>query len=91
MHDDILLADGFDDALLGITSHNIAVYDINKCITILEKQGMSLDGAIDYFYYNVEGSYVGKQTPIWLHTGEGSSDLLGDYPQNNLRIYKAEA
>jgi len=26
---------------------------------------MSLEDALDYFRYNVSGSYVGEKTPIW--------------------------
>jgi hypothetical protein len=91
MYDDILLADGFNDALLGISSKNIAIYDVDKCITILEKQGMSQDDAVEYFYFNVEGSYVGEQTPIWIHTDKAKDILLEESPKSKLRIYKAEA
>ena len=47
--------------------------------------------AIEYFYYNVEGSYVGEQTPIWIYSDEGKDILLEESPRSNLRIYKGEA
>jgi hypothetical protein len=28
---------------------------------------MSYEDAIDYFYFNVSGSYVGEKTPIWCY------------------------
>ena len=91
MYHDILLADGFNDALIGITSKNIAVYDIDKCFRILEKQGMSLDDAIEYFYFNVEGSFVGEQTPIWMHTEKAKDIVLETTDKSNIKVYKGEA
>jgi hypothetical protein len=65
----VLLADGFDDAFLGIGMqfHNaVAVYDREKCIDILVAGGMQYDEAVEFFMYNVQGAYVGNQTPIYL-------------------------
>jgi hypothetical protein len=28
---------------------------------------MEDEDAVEYFWYNVEGSYVGEKTPIWCH------------------------
>lgn len=66
----ILLADGFDEAFLGIGcscgGKNVAVYDRAKCIKILERD-MSNSEAEEYFSYNTEGAYVGDYTPIFMH------------------------
>ena len=91
MYDDILLADGFNDALVGVTSKNIAVYDINKCFKVLIKQGMSEEDAIDFFYFNVEGAYVGEPPPIYIHTDESKDMILDVNAKANLRIYKGQA
>ena len=64
----ILLADGFDDAFLGIGRQfgkPFAVYDKQKCLEILQ-QDMSEEEANEYFSFNVEGAYVGEKTPIFL-------------------------
>jgi hypothetical protein len=37
---------------------------MSKCLDIL-KQDMTEEDALEHFYYNVHGSYVGDQTPIW--------------------------
>jgi len=66
--ENFLLADGFDDAFVGIGRHfgrPIAVYDKLKCIDILQED-MSYDEAEEYFRYNVEGAWVGENTPIFL-------------------------
>lgn len=76
---DALLADGFDDALIGIGgrmgSVAVAVYDHDKCIDILQQQGMYFDEAVEYFEFNVVGSWFGENTPIFL-------DTLGDAWRN---------
>lgn len=61
-----LSADGFDDAILGISDDKI-VYSITKCLDILIKRDkMSKEEAYEYFEFNVEGAYVGEKTPIWV-------------------------
>lgn len=65
----ILLADGLDEAFIGIGwqfNTPLAVYDRDKCIEILESQGMLPEEAQEYFYFNTQGAYVGEQTPIFL-------------------------
>lgn len=73
--DGTLIADGFDEALVGFwqpmwdsTSPTIAVYSTEDCITCLVKQGMSEEDAWDYFQFNVEGAYMGPGTPIFIQT-----------------------
>jgi hypothetical protein len=66
--ENFLLADGFDDAFVGIGrqfSRPIAIYNRSKCIDILQED-MSEEEAEEYFQFNVEGSYVGENTPIFL-------------------------
>jgi hypothetical protein len=67
----IQLADGFEDAYMGLatqfTRPPLAVYDRNKCIQILiERDGMSGEEAEEYFQFNVEGSWVGDNTPLFF-------------------------
>ena len=70
----MLKADGFNKAILGecydiTTSSRRLVYDIDKCINILvQDMGMEHEEAEEYFWFNVHGSYVGKETPIFLDT-----------------------
>lgn len=66
--EEILLADGFEDALLGyvqIFNKTAALYDRTKCIEILTRDGMSHDEAEEYFEFNVTGAYVGDHTPAF--------------------------
>jgi|GEM_PF-871243 len=64
-----LLADGFDDAIIGISQCNTnkAVYSSKKCIDILrERDGMSEIEAVEFFHYNIVGSHMGDKTPIFM-------------------------
>ena len=64
--DEILKADGFDDAIIGIEeSSQRLIYSCSKCIDILIAGGMDNEDATEYFNYNVSGAYVGEKTPIW--------------------------
>jgi hypothetical protein len=65
---ELLKADGFDDAVIGIELKNYRlVYDINKMIeTLMVRDEMSEDEAIEYIEFNVIGAYVGEQTPLYI-------------------------
>jgi hypothetical protein len=66
--EEILKADGFDDAILGIDEMSMRlIYSVSMCIQILENQGMTTEDAIEYFDFNVGGAYVGEKTPIWCY------------------------
>ena len=66
----VLLADGFEDAFIGIGEQfntPVAVYDREECLNVLMRQGdMTFEEAEEFFQFNVVGAYVGKQTPIFL-------------------------
>lgn len=64
--EEILKADGFDEAVIGIDEHSMRlVYSVKLCIEKLITEGMSMEDAIDYFNFNISGAYVGEKTPIW--------------------------
>jgi hypothetical protein len=62
-----LKADGFDDAIIGFNENSLRlIYSMSKCLDIL-MEDMSDEDALEHFYYNVSGAYVGEQTPIWCN------------------------
>ena len=66
-----LLANGFEDAIIGMCerfgNEPVVAYDKDKCIEILVNSGeMSYEEAIEYFYFNVIGAYMGEGTPVYI-------------------------
>jgi len=64
---DALKADGFDECIIGVTSKGCIAYDATKMLRqMCDKDGMSMDEAIEYFDYNIDGAYVGELTPVYI-------------------------
>lgn len=66
--EEILIADGFDKAVIGIATDFTdprLIYSVSKCLDILmEQDEMSYEDAMEYFTYNVSGGYI-ENGPIW--------------------------
>ena len=62
-----IIYDGLDDALITIVENEegklVALYNSNKIIKLLTSD-MSEEEAVDYFYYNISGAYLGENTPM---------------------------
>ena len=68
---DALLADGFEDAILGVAERcsqdALVVYDAEKCVEILmSRDHLSYEAAQEFFDFNVAGAWVGVHTPLFL-------------------------
>lgn len=65
-----LFMKGFDDCIIGMCESAdrlpIIAYDRNKIIKKLMKEGMTIEEAEEYFEYNILGSYVGENTPVYI-------------------------
>ncbi len=66
---DLLFADGFDDAILGVAERigmeAVVAYSTPKIIEILSRD-MTEEEAVEYFEFNILGAYVGERTPIFV-------------------------
>ncbi len=63
--EEFLKADGFDTAIIGVEENSMRlIYSVSKCLDILQEDMSEID-SLEYFTYNVSGSYVGEKTPIW--------------------------
>jgi hypothetical protein len=67
----MLLATGFEDAFIGEAlrfgfNEPVAAYDYDKCLEILQRDGMSYEEAVEYFEFNTLGAWVGEQTPVFI-------------------------
>ena len=66
----LLFADGFDEAILGVTIGftNRVVYDAQKMADILVKdEDTDYPEAWEYLDFNTFQAYVGEQTPIYVN------------------------
>ena len=70
--EDALIMDGFDDCILGILERfgidqPIVVYDREKVIAkLIDRDGMTHEEALDFYYFNQLGAWVGEKTPAFL-------------------------
>lgn len=71
MSDQMLFADGFDDAIVGVdvqSSPMRVIYDRQAMVAILmTEEGMTYEDAIDHLEYNVWNAYVGEGTPMYVY------------------------
>ena len=58
----------YDKCIVGVTYHgDCIVYDANLVIqSLITDQEMTEEEALDWFEYNVIGSYMGENTPIFI-------------------------
>lgn len=67
----MLKIDGHDNAVIGVSftwrnqrQVQLLVYDAEIIRDNLVKEGMTPDEAREYIEYNIEGAYVGEDTPV---------------------------
>ena len=68
--------DGFDEAILGPASIwrsnsmvSVLVYDAEVMRSILmNRDGMSAEDAREFIEFNIEGGYIGEDTPVLVWT-----------------------
>ena len=79
----VLFADGFDEAIIGVSLDNPKegpriIYSQPKCISILKDGGMTHEEAEEYFSFNVVGAWFGESTPLFIMT-ESTLVEISDY------------
>tara|TARA_X000000950_G_scaffold211390_1_gene254223 strand:- start:137 stop:379 length:243 start_codon:yes stop_codon:yes gene_type:complete len=66
----MMRAHGLDEAVIGVGQRcgqdDVLVYDAQKIVDILVKQGMDREEAWEFFEFNICGAYVGPMTPIYM-------------------------
>ena len=68
--------DGFDECVIGVANIwrdqitvEVLVYSADAMIEILRlNDGMSEEEALEYFEFNIEGAYIGIDTPVLVFT-----------------------
>ena len=73
INEEAILYDDYDEALIGIGHRfgmdGIAAYDLDKVLKELEKilgPECTEEDVIEYFDYNVIGTWAGEHTPIFI-------------------------
>jgi hypothetical protein len=64
----------YQDAIVGITyDSNHVIYDVDKFMELLVKEGMTPEEAEDWTGYNTSRAipYMGEFAPILMHSREG--------------------
>jgi hypothetical protein len=66
-----LVCDGLDEAIIGVAERinlgPVVAYDVDKIIKILmERDGMTDEDALEYFYYNIQGAWMGEGSPVFI-------------------------
>lgn len=69
-----LLADGYENSIIGILTsigkdgkeYRRVVYSVDKILNQLVEGGMGADDVEEFFEYNIDGAYVGPQTPVFI-------------------------
>lgn len=69
-YEDVIIYENpsYDDAFIGVTNDNRAVYDYDKMVEwLIEKEGMDYDEAVDFINWN-DSFYYGEGYPIIIHS-----------------------
>ena len=62
---------GHDDAIIGMGNSfgrdSVLIYSVEKIIKkLMKRDGMNEEDAMEFFSYNIAGSYIGSGMPIFL-------------------------
>lgn len=65
--DDLIFIDGFDKAIIGVSTDMNVIYSTSIAIEILvQERGFDLDDAIQFAEYNLFFSFY-QNSPIWVY------------------------
>ena len=68
---EVWLASDLEEAFIGFGDqghYKVAVYDYEKCVEVLMKRdGGTRDEVEEHMSYNVTGSDLGRQTPVFVN------------------------
>lgn len=83
----MLKADGLDEAIIGVGhrcgSPSVVIYDLDKAVKIVQDElNCEIWEAIEYFNFNILGSYIGEHTPIFMEPVNGIAELQ-EWVENN--------
>ena len=84
-----LKADGYDDCIVGVDTKSRLIYNADKIVDRLTEE-MTREEALEFFYYNIDGAYMGEYTPVFMF-GMGELDIkIKDCPHENIEYQPEE-
>ena len=73
VYPDLVVVDGFDDCIIGVMNSinetEKVAYSTQKMLDKLVSRGMDHTEALEFYEYNIAGSYVGEHTPVFIDEG----------------------
>ena len=71
MYDGLMVMDYFDDCIIGVVkgidNEDKVCYSFQQVIAkLMREDEMTEEDALEHFYYNMMGSYMGDHTPCFL-------------------------
>ena len=68
LNPEAVVLDGLDDSIEGYDKDGRIIYSVHNIIeTLMERDGMTYEEAVEFYDFNIEGSYLGEYTPIFLY------------------------
>jgi uncharacterized protein (UPF0276 family) len=68
---EFLKLDGHDDAIMGVEHNSLnLIYSVDTIIkTLMERDEMTEEDALEFAHFNILGAGMGEKTPIfcWVH------------------------
>lgn len=66
-----LVCDGFDDAIIGMADRinlgPLVAYSVEKILdTLINRDGMTYEEAVEYYEFNIVGAWFGEFTPVFI-------------------------
>lgn len=65
-----MIIDGFDDAIVGVLVRHgkvpLVVYETERLIEIVERDGVSNEEAMEHVSFNILSAYFGERTPLYI-------------------------
>lgn len=76
---EVILIDGFDEAILGLVCVRpdeapVVAYSVKGILEKLMQDGCDLDEAYSYYGHNIERSYLGSETPVFVEDDFGCAN-----------------
>ena len=76
--------DGFDECVIGTaniwrdqTTVEVLVYSVDAMLEILHmRYNMDQDEAMEFFLFNIEGAYIGIDTPVLVYSNPNWKEEL---------------